>query len=65
MSEIRVEKSLCRGHGVCFELLPELLDWDDANDQAMVRPDAVPAGHENELRMAADNCPEQAFRYEP
>jgi ferredoxin len=59
---VRVDESLCQGHGRCYDLFPDLFEADDYS--AVSRPinDVVPAGV---ARKAAINCPESAIILAP
>ena len=59
---LTVNGALCRGHGRCYTLAEDLLDFDDegyvtVRDQAIdVPPDQV-----DDARNAAGSCPERAI----
>ena len=59
---LAVGADLCRGHGRCYTLAPDLLEDDDegyvtARGQEIV----VPADLVDDARTAADSCPERAI----
>ena len=51
---------MCRGHGVCCTLCPEVFDLGD-DGYASVLVDVVPAEHEDAVRSAVTRCPERAI----
>jgi ferredoxin len=57
-----VDTDLCRGHGRCYTLAPDLLE-DDDEGYVTVRGQeiAVPADQVDAARNAADSCPERAI----
>ncbi len=58
---IRIDPSLCQGHGRCYDLVPELFGADDEGYATLLVADGqVPADLEEDARLAADNCPEVA-----
>ena len=58
---MRVDRIACDGHGLCAELLPELIELDDWG-HPIVRAGAVPAGPVGHARRAVDLCPVLALR---
>ncbi len=57
---IVVNPVACDGHGLCAELLPELVDLDDWG-YPMVRSEEVPPHLERLARRARDVCPTLAI----
>ncbi len=61
---LRVNPIACSGHGVCAELLPELIELDEWGypivDHAPLSP-----GLEREARRAVAACPELALKLLP
>jgi ferredoxin len=58
--QIRVDWPACKGRGLCFELLPEVLDLDEWGYPVItgdVQPDLVPLARE-----AVRSCPTLALR---
>jgi ferredoxin len=53
----------CDGHGLCAELLPELIALDDWGYPVLVRSE-VPPGLEGYARRAVATCPKLALRVE-
>jgi ferredoxin len=64
MSErLRVNPIMCEAHGLCAELLPELIRLDDWGYPIIDQPD-VPPELEGLARMAVDACPTLALLLE-
>jgi ferredoxin len=62
MSEaIRVNPIACTGHGVCAELLPELIELDEWG-YPIIHDGALPPGLEREARKAVASCPALALK---
>jgi len=62
MSEtLKVNPISCTGHGVCAELLPELISVDEWG-YPIVDPRAVPPVLDREARRAVAACPTLALR---
>jgi ferredoxin len=51
----------CAGHGVCAELLPELIELDEWG-YPVIQPDEVPAQLERQVRKAVSACPALALK---
>ena len=60
--KLRVDTDLCRGHGRCYTLAPNLLE-DDDEGYVTVRGQeiTVAVDHVDDARNAADSCPERAI----
>jgi ferredoxin len=58
---LRVNPIACSGHGVCAELLPELIDRDEWG-YPIVDPDPVPPALNQEARRAVAACPALALK---
>jgi ferredoxin len=60
--KLTVDAGLCRGHGRCYTLAPDLLE-DDDEGYVTVRGQeiTVPADQVVVARNAADSCPERAI----
>jgi ferredoxin len=63
MTRIRVNPVGCVGHGLCAEILPELIELDDWG-YPIVGRDSIPPGLEAHARRAADACPTLALLLE-
>jgi ferredoxin len=57
---VAVDEDLCRGHGVCWSLCPEVFDLSD-DGYATVLVDEVPAAFEEAVTSAVTRCPERAI----
>lgn len=57
---IRIDRSLCTGHGRCFTLAPEVFGYDEEGfsvlEQETITPDLEAAA-----RLGAGGCPERAI----
>jgi ferredoxin len=58
--KLRVNPIACEGHGLCAELLPELVRLDDWG-YPILDPDAVPPELEALARRAVNACPTLAL----
>jgi ferredoxin len=59
--KLRVNPIACEGHGLCAELVPELIRLDDWGYPA-VRPGPVPPHLVGHARRAVAACPVLALR---
>jgi ferredoxin len=59
--KVRIDTSLCQGHGRCYDLAPALFGEDDEGYGTVLNGGAVPEGGEHDARLAASNCPERAI----
>lgn len=57
---VAIDDDLCRGHGICCTLCPEVFDLSD-DGYATVLVTEVPAEHEEAVRSAVVRCPERAI----
>jgi ferredoxin len=60
---IRVDKSLCVGHGQCFTCAPDLFPLDQYG-YVDITSIEVPAGREADAIAAVQGCPERALLVE-
>ena len=51
----------CDGHGICSELLPEMISLDDWG-YPIIESGAIPVGLEDLARRAVSACPTLALR---
>jgi ferredoxin len=58
---LRVNPIDCSGHGVCAELLPELISMDEWG-YPIVDPRPVPSALERDARRAVAACPALALK---
>jgi ferredoxin len=61
---VKVDTEKCQGHNRCYSLAPELFDVDDLGYATEVGDGTVPAGLEDQARLAVANCPEYAISLE-
>ena len=59
--EIQVDRIRCDGHGMCAELLPEMISLDDWG-YPMIKKGPIPASLAAHARNAVDACPVLALR---
>jgi ferredoxin len=57
---IRIDRSMCTGHGRCFSLAPEVFGSDDEGF-SLLKLETVPADLEAAARRGAGGCPERAI----
>lgn len=57
--EVEIDRDACMGSGNCVFWAPDVFDLDDEGVAAVRGP---VAGHEEEVRLAAKNCPTSAIR---
>lgn len=58
--QLRVNPVACSGHGLCAELLPELITLDEWG-YPLLADQQVPAGLAKRARRAATDCPALAL----
>ena len=58
---LQIDRIRCDGHGLCAELLPELIRLDDWG-YPIIKAGNVPAGLIDHARRAVDSCPVLALR---
>jgi ferredoxin len=58
---LRIDRIRCDGHGLCAELLPELIAIDDWG-YPIIKAGTVPASLVQHARRAVDACPVLALR---
>ena len=61
---LTVDPIACTGHGVCADMLPELIDLDDWG-YPRIAPAVVPAHLLRGARRAVTACPALALRLRP
>jgi ferredoxin len=59
--ELLIDRTACTGHGLCAELLPEVLDLDEWG-YPLVPSGPVPGRLEQHARRAVTACPVLALR---
>lgn len=60
---LKVDPTACRGHGLCAELLPEVVRLDDWG-YPIIDPRPMPVPWLGLARRAVSNCPTLALRLE-
>ena len=60
---LRVNPIACTGHGLCAELLPEIIELDPWG-YPILSSSAVPAGLMEHAKRAVDTCPTLALLME-
>ncbi len=58
---LRVDPIMCEGHGLCAELLPEMISLDEWG-YPLLDPRPVPPALAAEARLAVAYCPTLALR---
>lgn len=61
MTALWVDPIMCHAHGLCAELLPELVATDEWG-YPLLSPDAVPPELAAQARRAASACPTLALK---
>lgn len=62
--QVQIDRTMCSGHGVCAELLPELLELDEWG-YPLMPSGPVPPSLEKHARRAVTGCPALALRLRP
>jgi ferredoxin len=57
---IRLDRSKCQAHGLCYAVNPELFPIDDDGYSTLTERD-VESGDEQDTRAAVAACPEDAL----
>jgi ferredoxin len=57
---VQIDPGRCQGHGRCYDLAPDLFAADEDGYGTVPGDGAVPAGREDDARLAQANCPEDA-----
>lgn len=60
-ARLRVNRTVCSGHGDCAELLPELVTLDEWG-YPVIADTALPARLVREVRRTVTDCPALALR---
>jgi ferredoxin len=60
-TRLRINPIACSGHGVCAELLPELIMLDEWGYPALAGDGIVPLWLKREARRAVTDCPALAL----
>ena len=59
--KVRLIDDRCQGHGRCYALAPDIFESDDLGNAVVLGDGTVAPEHEDEARLAIDNCPEFAI----
>lgn len=59
--KVRINEETCTACGICQETCPEVFE---VNDVAVVKEDADFNAFEDEIKEAADECPDEAIEVE-
>ena len=59
--QLRVDPTACSGHGLCAELLPEMITLDEWG-YPVIAPEPVPRGLDRHVRRAVTDCPALALK---
>jgi len=65
LSKVIVNPIACSGHGVCAELLPELITLDEWGYPVIAEGGAIPARLARTARRAVTDCPALALLLVP
>jgi ferredoxin len=57
---VAVDLDVCRGHGRCYVICPEVYGEDDEGYCVIAKPE-VPEALREAARRGASNCPERAI----
>jgi ferredoxin len=58
---LQVDPTACRAHGLCAEMLPDLVRLDEWG-YPILGPEPVPPGRTRDVRAAVRACPTVALR---
>jgi ferredoxin len=59
--KVRIDSSVCAGHGLCYVDAPSVFTDDDQGFPEVIGDGTVPADLAESARHAAANCPEGAI----
>jgi ferredoxin len=59
--KVSVDGQRCQGHTLCSMIAPESFELDDVDGHASPVSEVVPGDKEDQVREAAQSCPEQAI----
>jgi len=62
---VSVDPERCQGHNRCSAIAPDLFELDDLGNAREAGDGLVPAGREEQARLAVANCPEEAISVRP
>ncbi|MEE2852864.1 MAG: ferredoxin [Actinomycetota bacterium] len=59
--KVSVDSQRCQGHTLCAMIAPESFQLSDIDGSSSAVDEVVPADREDQVREAAQSCPEQAI----
>lgn len=59
--KVSVDPERCQGHTLCAMIAPESFQLSDIDGSSSAVDEVVPADREDQVREAAQSCPEQAI----
>jgi ferredoxin len=59
--KVKVDPERCQGHTLCSMIAPESFRLSDIDGSSSAIDEVVPAEREDQVREAAQSCPEQAI----
>lgn len=59
--KVRVDPDRCQGHTLCAMIAPEMFRLSEVDGCASAVSELVPADQQEQVREAAQSCPEQAI----
>jgi ferredoxin len=59
--KVWVDPERCQGHTLCSMIAPESFQLSDIDGSSSAIDETVPADREDQVREAAQSCPEQAI----
>jgi ferredoxin len=62
--KVWVDGERCQGHTLCKMIAPDAFELDDVDGTSSPVSELVAADQEDQVREAAQSCPEQAIRIE-
>jgi ferredoxin len=62
--KVRVDPERCQGHTLCAMIAPDAFELDDIDGHSSAVFDEVPPDQEEQVREAAQSCPECAILLE-
>ncbi|GAA4544990.1 ferredoxin [Mycobacterium paraffinicum] len=59
--KVWVDPERCQGHTLCAMIAPESFELNDIDGSSSAIDEVVPAERQDQVREAAQSCPEQAI----
>ncbi|OBJ57607.1 ferredoxin [Mycobacterium asiaticum] len=59
--KVRVDSERCQGHTLCSMIAPDSFELSDLDGSASAVSEVVPEDQLDQVREAAQSCPEQAI----